>query len=142
MHQSIVRVNARLVVRLPADWRDLTLLSRLPDNAHTRRWVQGAPLPPPSPGQYKNSGWSLRSPADPEQTTPAESVRALLEQLSDLAAFHELPPGSDIYLHLAVTCSDRSASVELSVADLATLAKIGADCDIEVSFLGDPPPGL
>src|SRR5262245_59427029 len=68
----------------------------------TETWREGDRVHPKAIIVRHERGWKKESPVDPLQTTPEESIAALLNVFPDLTAFQRLPPNSYVELGVAL----------------------------------------
>ncbi len=108
----------------------------------TKTWKTGERVHAKAINVHHQNGWLKKSPVDQFQTTPEESIAALLLLFPDLSAFLRLPPACQVQLTSTLYGYKERPHFFLSSQYVAQLAAIRADLDVDVYDLSNSPqPG-
>lgn len=97
----------------------------------TATWREGDLRIPAATIRHKENGWQLRSPVDPHNTTPEQSVASLLALLPNLSVFKRLPQATEVQLTCTIYGLTERPYFYLPHDLILQLAEIGASLDID-----------
>lgn len=105
--------------------------------APTRTWSTGDRVIPQATKLHSENGWVLRSPSDPEHTTPEESIRALLASLPNHSAIEQIRSRGDVQVTCTIYTYKHRPSLFLPPDLMAQLAALGASLDVDIYDLSE-----
>jgi Domain of unknown function (DUF4279) len=112
-------------------------ISQILGVAPSKAWLRGERILEEAQNVYAESGWELKSPADPRSTTVEDSIRRLIESLPDPAAFRTLPQGCEIQLTSTIYAYRERPFVYLPAELILRIAAIGASLDVDIYDVSD-----